>query len=114
MSAQYLEAVNQEKILRFLQKELAYRMWAASRRGELSVEQPFVLGVEARRLGEAFPEGETVLVQGIIDAFFVEEGQIVLLDYKTDVIRTMEDLWNRYQVQLDYYQEAVEKLTGKR
>ena len=73
-----------------------------------------MLGVEARRLGEAFPEGETVLVQGIIDAFFVEEGQIVLLDYKTDVIRTMEDLWNRYQVQLDYYQEAVEKLTGKR
>ncbi len=114
LSAQYLEAVNQEKILRFLQKELAYRMWAASRRGELSVEQPFVLGVEASRLGEQFPEGETVLVQGIIDAFFVEEGQIVLLDYKTDVIRTMEDLWNRYQVQLDYYQEAVEKLTGKR
>ncbi len=114
LSEQYLQAVKEEKIFRFLHKELAYRMWSADRRGELYREQPFVLEVEARRLGENFPDGETVLIQGIIDVFFVEEDRIVLLDYKTDAISTMEALKNRYEVQLDYYQEALERLMGKK
>ena len=60
-----------------------------------------------------FPETETVLIQGIIDVFFEEEGGLVLLDYKTDAVSSMEELWNRYETQLDYYQEAVQKLSGK-
>ena len=53
---------------------------------------------------------EKVLIQGIIDVFFAEDGQLVLLDYKTDVIGSMEELWNRYAVQLDYYEEALSRL----
>lgn len=30
---------------------------------------------------------ETILVQGIIDAYFTEDGEIVLVDYKTDRVR---------------------------
>ena len=52
-----------------------------------------------------------MLIQGIIDVYFEEDGKIVLLDYKTDIIGSLDDLWNRYQTQLDYYQEALEKLT---
>lgn len=110
LSTEYYEALNQEKVVRFLQSPLAYRMWSAQRRGELYREQPFVLGISAARLGEDFPEQETVLIQGIIDVFFVEEGGLVLLDYKTDVIDSMEDLWNRYATQLDYYEEALARL----
>ena len=69
-----------------------------------------MLGIDARRLGQDFPEGEKVLIQGIIDVFFVEDGKLVLLDYKTDVISSMEELWNRYAVQLDYYEEALSRL----
>lgn len=54
-----------------------------------------------------------MLIQGIIDVFFEEEDGIVLLDYKTDAIFSMKELWNRYETQLDYYQEAVQKLSGK-
>ncbi len=54
-----------------------------------------------------------MLIQGIIDVFFEEEDGIVLLDYKTDAISSMKELWNRYETQLDYYQEAVRKLSGK-
>ena len=114
LSEQYLEAVNQEKILHFMMSGLAYRMWRADRQNGLYREQPFVLGISAGRLGEEFPEEEKVLIQGIIDVFFVEEGEIVLLDYKTDIVSTLEDLWNRYAVQLDYYQEALEKLMQKK
>lgn len=110
LNAEYFEAVKAEKILHFLESELAYRMWAAQRRGELYREQPFVLGIDARRLGRDFPEEEKVLIQGIIDVFFVEDGQLVLLDYKTDVIGSLEELWNRYAVQLDYYEEALSRL----
>lgn len=110
LTEEYSKAIRMEKLLHFLQTKLAYRMWAADRRGQLHREQPFVLGIEASRLGQEFPGEEQVLIQGIIDAFFVEGGQMVLLDYKTDVIRSMEELWNRYAVQLDYYEEALTRL----
>ena len=110
LSEEYAAAIRIPKILRFLESEVAYRMWAASRRGELYREQPFVLSIPARRLSEEFPEKETVLIQGIIDVFWIEKGEIVLLDYKTDVIGSLEDLWNRYAVQLDYYEEALTRL----
>lgn len=51
-----------------------------------------------------------MLIQGIIDAFFVEEGQIVLLDYKTDKVQTGKELWDRYATQLEYYEEALSSL----
>ena len=113
LSGEYLQAVRQRKIENFLQSPLAWRMWLAQRRGGLYREQPFVLGIDARRLKSDFPETETVLIQGIIDVFFEEEDGIVLLDYKTDAIFSMKELWNRYETQLDYYQEAVQKLSGK-
>ena len=113
LSEEYLQAVRQRKIENFLQSPLAWRMWLAQRRGGLYREQPFVLGIDARRLKSDFPETETVLIQGIIDVFFEEEDGIVLLDYKTDAISSMKELWNRYETQLDYYQEAVRKLSGK-
>ncbi|MBO5335883.1 MAG: helicase-exonuclease AddAB subunit AddA [Lachnospiraceae bacterium] len=110
LSEEYVKAINIRKLVHFLESELAYRMWSADRRGELYREQPFVLGIDAGRLGEEFPADETVLIQGIIDVFFVEDGELVLLDYKTDVIGSMEELWNRYSVQLDYYEEALSRL----
>ena len=113
LSGEYLQAVRQRKIENFLRSPLAWRMWLAQRRGSLYREQPFVLGIDARRLKSDFPETETVLIQGIIDVFFEEEDGLVLLDYKTDAVSSMEELWNRYETQLDYYQEAVQKLLGK-
>jgi len=113
LSREYFEAVREEKILRFLSSELGQRMYRAHRAGGLYREQPFVMGISADRLGQGFPETETVLIQGIIDVFFAEEDGLVLLDYKTDSVRSMEELWNRYETQLDYYQEALQKLTGR-
>ena len=54
------------------------------------------------------------MIQGIIDVYFEEEDGLVLLDYKTDAVPDLEMLWQRYETQLDYYQEALERLTGKK
>lgn len=110
LTEEYAKAVSLPKILIFLEQELAYRMWRAQEQGLLYREQPFVLGIDAKRLDPDLPEGEKVLIQGIIDVFFIEDGEIVLLDYKTDVIDSLEALWNRYNVQIQYYEEALTKL----
>ena len=56
-----------------------------------------------------------VVVQGIIDVYFEEEDKIILVDYKTDRVREGgEDiLIRRYRAQMESYQQALEKITGK-
>ena len=88
-------------------------MIQAKSRNDLYKEQPFVLGINASRLNEKFPSAETVLIQGVIDAFYYDEnGDIILLDYKTDRVEKAEELIKRYHAQLDYYQQALEQITG--
>ena len=89
-------------------------MAAADGKNVLKREQPFVLGIPASRLNAGFPEDETILIQGIIDAFFLEgEGEnlhAVVVDYKTDRVKNMEELADRYRIQLDYYAQALSKM----
>ncbi|MCH5275548.1 MAG: helicase-exonuclease AddAB subunit AddA [Lachnospiraceae bacterium] len=119
LTQEYAQAVRTGKILHFLHSPLAGRMQQAAKKGKLFKEQPFVYGIEASRLtakeqAVPFPAEETVLIQGIVDAYFEEEDGLVLLDYKTDVIEQPQELIRRYKAQLDYYQEALESLTGKK
>lgn len=96
----------------FLKSDLAGRMREASHRKELYRETPFVLGVEKEVGGEM----ETVVIQGVIDAWFLENGEPVLVDYKSDKVKKeggMELLLERYTPQLSYYGQALERITGK-
>lgn len=73
-----------------------------------------MLGVDAK---EIYPEGtcgEVILIQGIIDVYFEEDGELVVLDYKTDRVQSAKDLKEKYHAQLEYYAEALELLLGKR
>ena len=57
---------------------------------------------------------ERIPVQGVIDAMFIEDGEIVILDYKTDRLSAGEEdrLVKLYKRQLDVYAEAAERLLG--
>lgn len=114
MEAADMELIDKKKVRTFLESGLAREMAEADRSGKLFKEQPFVLSIPAKRVNERFPNDETVLIQGIIDAFYEKQGEIYLMDYKTDRVNKKEDLIQRYQIQLDYYKEALEKLTGKK
>lgn len=113
LTVQWRESIDNRKIRTFLKSSLAKRMGRAAQLGRLRREQPFVLGLPASRLGGQFPESEQVLIQGIIDVFFEEDGRIIVADYKTDRVKAPEELITRYQVQLDYYAQALTRLTGK-
>ena len=102
--------VDPRDIAAFAKSSLGRRMAAAEERGSLFREQPFVLGVDASFLNEEWPEDETVFVQGIIDAFFYEDGEIVLMDYKTDRVKDSRELTGRYRVQLDSYARALSRV----
>ena len=111
---EYRQAVSPRRLALFLNSSLAGRMARADGAGVLHKEQPFVLGLPASDLGPGFPEEETVLIQGIIDVYFEEDGELVVADYKTDAVSQPQELVNRYRVQLDHYARALEQLTRKR
>lgn len=111
---EYKEAVSVPAIGSFLKTKLAHRMGEAAGRRQLYKEQPFVLGLPANELKESFPAEELVLIQGIIDVYFEEDEELVVADYKTDRVRSPEELAVKYKKQLDYYAKALTQLTGKR
>lgn len=108
-------SIRPEDIVAFAESSLGQRMKAAQLNHTLKREQPFVLGISASDVDKEWPSEEMVLVQGIIDAYFYEGDEIVLLDYKTDKVGYggAKELVKKYKVQLDYYGEALERMTGK-
>ncbi len=112
LSAEERDLLRPANVVEFLLTDYAYRMMKAGQAGKLFREQPFVFSLPASRLDPSFPEEERVLIQGVIDVYFEEDGELVLLDYKTDHA-SPEELMQKYHVQLDYYTEALEKLEGK-
>lgn len=108
--------VSPRDVYQFAASSIGRRMAEAQAHGMLYREQPFVMEIAADRLMEEYAEEERVLVQGIIDAFFYEGDGIVLVDYKTDRVRRRDgsDLIEKYRIQLDYYAEALERVTGRK
>lgn len=110
---EYRDEADSGKICKMLQSNLGRRMARADRAGMLYREKQFYMMM---RPDDILPEteseeDETIVVQGIIDAYFVEDGDIVLMDYKTDKVKGMEELAEKYRVQLEKYAEALERIT---
>lgn len=109
-------------VLQFLHSPIGQRVQKASQRNQFHAEQPFVLAekMDADKNLDAEENSDTkgnsdevTLVQGIIDVYFEEDGELVVLDYKTDKVTCAEDLKDKYKVQLEYYAKALEQITEK-
>ena len=105
--------IHLNKLQKFFESDLGKRMIAADEGQNLYKEQPFVMGIPAKEIDASIESEEIVLVQGIIDAYFEEEDGFVLVDYKTDHVADVNELIEKYGVQLAYYQKALEKVTQK-
>ena len=115
INLEYLNILDTEKIFRFYVSDLGQRFTRAYTNECLYREQPFILSLPARVIRpEIWTSDEPVLIQGIMDAWFIEDDEIVLIDYKTDGKVTEEILRARYQRQFDLYRTALEMITGKR
>jgi ATP-dependent helicase/nuclease subunit A len=98
----------------FFRSELAQRMKAAATVGLFYREQPFIMGKPSCEVLPGTKSSELILIQGIIDAFFEEHGELVLVEYKTDRVKQAQELVQRYHIQMDLYQEALERAWGKK
>ncbi len=115
--------VNLAQLKRFFESKLFARIQKAKR---VFREQRFNILLPATEFTEdkkALLEGETIAVQGVIDLFFEEEnGDIVLVDYKTDYLTPDElkdpdmaqrKLAERHGEQIRYYAKAIALMCGK-
>ena len=80
MSPEEAECIYIKDILSFVRSDLGQRMKKASQEQKLFREQPFVISVQASEMNDSWTGGEKILVQGIIDAYFEEDGELVLVD----------------------------------
>ncbi len=104
------ESIAPEKIVKFFQSPLGKRFQKAK---EVHSESEFEITLDAKELLGEY-ENEQILLQGIIDCWFEEEDGIVLVDYKTDRVENLEEIHQKYDVQLDLYARALEKIAKKR
>ena len=96
-------------LYKFFSSDLGKRLINAKR---IERELPFSMLFEGKRVYDSLEDGENLFLQGIIDTAFEEDGEWVLVDYKTDRVKSGEDLIKRYKIQMDLYKEALQRLTG--
>lgn len=107
------DLVSPKKIFRFLNSNIGKRMKAAALNGKLYREKQFVMGDAYNKIIKEVDSTEMVLVQGIIDAMFEENGKLIIVDYKTDNVADIRQLEARYKTQLELYADAVQLSLGK-
>lgn len=104
--------LDSRRVASFFTGPLGIRLTGSSR---VQREVPFSLALPAEEAySDSDPsiQGETVLVQGVIDCIFWEEDGWVLLDYKTDAVDPgrLDQAAERYRHQLQWYARAVERI----
>ena len=102
-------ALNTQRLSAFFDGDL-YRRMADAR--QVWREYSFAVNVDAATIADlpAAVATEQVLVQGIADCVFAEEDGLVLVDYKTDKVKSAAELADRYRSQLLFYKQALEQL----
>ncbi|MEK4522871.1 helicase-exonuclease AddAB subunit AddA [Psychrobacillus sp. FSL W7-1493] len=103
------EAINPQKMVPFFHSEMAERLRVAKK---VMREFPFTYALVDQ-------DGDKQIVQGVVDCLFQEDdGQWVLLDYKTDKVKhlqnnenlLLQEMKNRYAIQLSLYEKAIEDI----
>lgn len=111
----YDSVIDRNEIMAFLDSDLGRRVREAAKRNHVFKEKQFVMGIPFSKMNPESTGDSYVVVQGIIDLYFEEDDELILVDYKTDRIPKGQEkiLVDRYQSQLDYYKRALEQTTGK-
>ncbi len=112
LTVQQATSLNLDRLAAFFAGPLYRRMTAAPR---VWREYPFAVMVPAGSLDDTLPPemaAEEVLVQGIADCVFQEGDGLVLVDYKTDRVKSGQELADRYCSQMRFYQQALQTVLG--
>ena len=105
------KAIDIEKIYKILKSDFISKMRNVK---ELKKEAPFYTYVDTKEIYNTI-ESENILVQGIIDLYYIDENdRLILVDYKTDYTEDGKDLIEKYKIQLELYKKALEESLNRK
>ncbi|MBR3645512.1 MAG: PD-(D/E)XK nuclease family protein, partial [Lachnospiraceae bacterium] len=107
------DSVKIDRFISFAKSNLYKRMKAAYDRNELYRERSFLMGVKASDIIPGCDSEEMIVVQGIIDVCFIEDGRYIIADYKTDNVNSISELSDKYSLQLQCYAKALNMIDKK-
>lgn len=115
INEKHIDKTAADKLLKLFISDIGKRMISA---GEIYREKNFQVLMDSSCYKMSIPrdKSEKMILQGVIDCFFVEDGEVVLIDYKTDKIRNgnTEEVKENYKIQIDLYAKAIQEITGLR
>lgn len=109
-----VQNIDKEKLLEYTNSQLWTELKQAK---EIHKEHPFYINIKASRIYNQInkEDDEEILVQGVIDLFFIDkDDKLILVDYKTDYVQNENELVEEYKGQLDLYKEALEQSLNKK
>lgn len=109
LTAEQADSLSREKLSDLFCSDFAKRMYESDKLYREIKVSSFVPVCEIENTDFT----DSVLVQGIADCVFEENGELVLVDYKTDKVKCEQELLDRYKRQIGFYRKAVEKSLGK-
>ncbi len=114
ISKEAAKVVRSSQISWFVRSAVGKRMKEAFVLGTLHREQQFVMSIDASERNPRVESGRADLVQGIIDAFWEEADAWCWWIINTDHVKEGQELIDRYQRQMHYYSQALERAYGKK
>ncbi len=114
VSIEDMSYIDKKRIKRFLNSNLMDRILRSK---NVLREFKFTIKVKAGELGldeNLINNNHKVILQGSIDCAFEEDGQFVIVDYKTSALESMDVLEERYHKQLALYKKALSECTDKK
>ena len=105
-------AVDVHAIVRFLRSDLAARIRKSE---QVEREYRFSLLRPVRDFS-SLDADDSVLLQGVVDCFFEEDGELVVVDFKTDHVSRaqLDERAEHYRPQLEAYSMALTRVMGKK
>ena len=120
-SEKELEKISKNKILKFMDSEMYGLMVKANENNNVFKEKSFyqiISEEDVKNLNEIYPKlnikhlkinNSKVILQGIIDLYFILNDTVYIVDYKTDFVTNKETLINRYNEQIGLYAYALKQ-----
>lgn len=106
------DVINPYKIIKFFKSDLGKRMLNSS---FVKKEQTIYSRIKVSDVYDEVKTDDTIMLRGIVDVYFEEDDEIVIIDYKTDYVTEENklEIINKYKKQVELYKEAITNLIGK-
>ena len=101
------DAIDPKKIDKFFASDIAKSIFDAE---EIHREFRFMMPARVCDLFPTIDSDEEIMVQGVADCIIETRDEYIILDYKSDAVRDMSVLKERYEAQLSLYKRAISEL----